>query len=51
MFWTLCYDASMALQQGDEEVEARLGILGALSLYLDFVNLFLFLLQLGGRRR
>jgi FtsH-binding integral membrane protein len=40
-----------ALQQGDEEFEARLGILGALSLYLDFINLFLFLLQLGGRRR
>jgi uncharacterized protein len=40
-----------ALQQGNEEVEARLGILGALSLYLDFINLFLFLLRLGGRRR
>jgi len=40
-----------ALQQGDDEFEARLGILGALSLYLDFINLFLFLLQLGGRRR
>lgn len=40
-----------ALQQGDDEFEAHLGILGALSLYLDFINLFLFLLQLGGRRR
>ena len=40
-----------ALQQGDENVEARLGILGALSLYLDFINLFLFLLRLTGRRR
>jgi FtsH-binding integral membrane protein len=40
-----------ALQQGNEDIEARLGILGALSLYLDFVNLFLFLLRLGGRRR
>ena len=40
-----------ALQQGDDEFEARLGILGALSLYLDFINLFLFLLQLGGRRQ
>jgi len=40
-----------ALQQGDEDIEARLGILGALSLYLDFVNLFLFLLRLTGRRR
>ena len=40
-----------ALQRGDEDIEAHLGILGALSLYLDFVNLFLFLLRLGGRRR
>jgi FtsH-binding integral membrane protein len=40
-----------AMQQGNETVEARLGILGALSLYLDFINLFLFLLRLGGRRR
>jgi FtsH-binding integral membrane protein len=42
---------STALQQGDEDFEARLGILGALSLYLDFINLFLFLLRLTGRRR
>lgn len=40
-----------SLQQGDENVQAKLGILGALSLYLDFINLFLFLLRLGGRRR
>jgi len=40
-----------AMQQGDEDVEDRLGILGALSLYLDFINLFLFMLRLGGRRR
>ena len=39
------------LQQGDENVQARMGILGALSLYLDFINLFLFILRLGGRRR
>ena len=40
-----------ALQQGNEDIEARLGIIGALSLYLDFINLFLFMLRLGGRRR
>ncbi len=40
-----------ALQQGSEDVQARMGILGALALYLDFINLFLFLLRLGGRRR
>jgi FtsH-binding integral membrane protein len=42
---------STALQQGDEDIETRLGVLGALSLYLDFINLFLFLLRLTGRRR
>jgi FtsH-binding integral membrane protein len=40
-----------ALQQGDENVQVRMGILGALALYLDFINLFLFLLRLGGRQR
>jgi uncharacterized protein len=40
-----------ALQNGNENVQARMGILGALALYLDFINLFLFILQLGGRRR
>ena len=40
-----------ALQQGDEDVQARMGILGALALYLDFINLFLFILRLSGRRR
>lgn len=40
-----------ALQQGDEDVQSRMGILGALALYLDFINLFLFMLRLGGRRR
>ena len=29
----------------------RLSILGALKLYLDFINLFLFLLRIFGRRR
>jgi len=40
-----------AIQQGNEDIQARMGILGALALYLDFINLFLFLLRLGGRRR
>ena len=39
------------LQQGNENVQARMGILGALALYLDFINLFLFMLSLGGSRR
>ncbi len=35
----------------DGETVRKLGILGALALYLDFVNLFLHLLRLMGRRR
>jgi FtsH-binding integral membrane protein len=29
----------------------RLSIMGALKLYLDFINLFLFILRIFGRRR
>ena len=39
---------------GDNAGEAdfiRLSILGALKLYLDFINLFLFFLRITGRRR
>ena len=36
---------------GDESVAMKMGILGALRLYLDFVNLFLYLLRFLGRRR
>jgi hypothetical protein len=35
----------------DHEVMTKKGIMGALSLYLDFVNIFMFLLQLFGARR
>jgi FtsH-binding integral membrane protein len=41
---------AMALQL-PEGTEGSYAVVGALSLYLDFVNLFLFLLQLFGRRR
>jgi uncharacterized protein len=34
-----------------DEVESKKAILGALSLYLDFINLFMLLLQLFGQRR
>ncbi len=40
-----------ALQAGDPLVVRRVGIIGALRLYLDFINLFLRLLRLFGRRR
>ncbi len=35
----------------DSESMAKISILGALKLYLDFINLFLFLLRLFGQRR
>ena len=41
----------LSLQMGDEAVASKMGILGALSLYLDFVNIFLYLLRFFGRRR
>jgi FtsH-binding integral membrane protein len=37
--------------QAEGPMLGRLSILGALTLYLDFINLFLFLLRLLGRRR
>ena len=50
------YDAqqikAMALQGfGDEETERKGAVIGALRLYLDFINLFLMLLNIFGRRR
>jgi len=37
--------------EGDMALRRNLGILGALALYLDFINLFLTILRLFGRRR
>ncbi len=49
------YDTQMLLQEGlalhEEESRAKGAILGALSLYLDFINLFLYLLRFLGDRR
>ncbi|NML66607.1 Bax inhibitor-1/YccA family protein [Hymenobacter sp. RP-2-7] len=36
---------------GSEDASAKASILGALTLYLDFINLFLFLLRFFGQRR
>jgi FtsH-binding integral membrane protein len=36
--------------QGDQEWLAKAAIMGALNLYLDFINMFMFLLQLFGSR-
>jgi uncharacterized protein len=44
------YDTQKLRQMG-EQGEERHALLGALALYLDFVNLFLFLLRFMGRRR
>ena len=38
-------------QQAGDAAVTKLSILGALALYLDFLNLFLFLLRIFGRRR
>ncbi len=37
--------------QGDPRMANRLAITGALALYLDFINLFLFVLRILGRSR
>lgn len=37
--------------QPQEKVVSAIGVMGALTLYLDFINLFLFLLRIFGRRR
>lgn len=48
------YDAQKIKQMlyaaDDNEVTQKIAVLGALSLYLDFVNLFLYLLRFFGRR-
>ncbi len=41
----------IATSRGDEETGQRIAILGALTLYLDFINLFLYLLRILGSRR
>lgn len=41
----------MSMMQMDGDVRSKAAIMGALSLYLDFINLFLLLLRLFGRRR
>lgn len=50
------YDAQQIKQMaaygfGDEETERKSAVIGALRLYLDFINLFLMLLNILGRRR
>lgn len=42
--------AMIAASIGDEEQTKKVALLGALNLYLDFINLFIYLLRLFGRR-
>ncbi|MCP3440589.1 Bax inhibitor-1/YccA family protein [Bradyrhizobium sp. CCGUVB14] len=42
---------AMYLESDTEELAGKKAVLGALALYLDFVNLFMMLLQLFGQRR
>lgn len=39
-----------AIQGADEETKTKSAIIGALTLYLDFINLFLYLLRFFGKR-
>jgi FtsH-binding integral membrane protein len=41
----------MYLESDTGETAAKKAVLGALALYLDFINLFVMLLQLLGQRR
>ena len=42
---------ALATNVQGEEMEHKASIIGALTLYLDFINLFLLLLRIMGRRR
>ena len=41
----------MYLEADHEDVATKKAVMGAAMLYLDFINLFLFLLRLFGERR
>lgn len=43
--------AMIAASIGDEEQTKKAALLGALNLYLDFINLFIYLLRILGKRR
>ena len=42
---------AMVMGEEDASLAGKVAVIGALALYLDFINLFLYLLQLFGRRR
>jgi FtsH-binding integral membrane protein len=40
-----------SIQSGNESIIPKLSVIGALTLYLDFINLFIKLLKLMGKRK
>ena len=42
---------SYQLADGDNEAMEKIGIIGALNLYLDFINLFIYILRIFGRKK
>ena len=42
---------SYELADGDNEAMEKMGIIGALNLYLDFINLFIYILRIFGRKK
>ena len=44
---SLAYDSGM----NDDEAVGKVAVIGALALYLDFINLFLYLIRIFGKRR
>lgn len=42
---------NLGYETGNSSITTKLGIMGALTLYLDFINLFIFLLRLFGGKR
>ena len=42
---------SYQLADGDNEAMEKMGVIGALKLYLDFINLFIYILRIFGRKK
>ena len=44
-------NAATIAEKGDEQAAGKIALIGAFRLFLDFVNLFLYLLRIFGRSR
>ena len=49
--WDTAKIKAFAESSPDEVMTEKIAVMGALMLYLDFINLFLYLVRLFGRRR